>query len=371
MNEEILYISLAFLTLFSVAILLLLIVMKRGKKITQQSKLLSKRDNAADKYLALEQTLQKVKKEAAENYSSLEDEVKNIKQELDQTAQNLDQVAQRLIKDYVDFSASQITATNYVELKNRIEEVFDFCTAHGFEDEEGLKKAQTALKHKFEVLVRKNLEKQSQEELKEQMREERSFQEKVKLELERLLLEKTQLERDLQNAIHAANEKQSQQIQLKLNQVNEHIERANQQSNTSTTSGFVYILSNYGSYGEGVYKIGFTQSEQPEEEIKNLGESTPFPYDIHALINSMNAEKLFLHLQLKLKKFNVNKVNLDQNFYASSLEQIVSLCEEVEGKIAFQVEPEALEYFQSMETTAEDLEYLMEVKTKVKSEENK
>ncbi|WP_172826954.1 GIY-YIG nuclease family protein [Flammeovirga sp. SJP92] len=330
---------------------------------------MKRRDDSVERYNALEKTLEQTKKEAQDNYFALEERLKNVESELDHKANNLIQTAEKLLKDHTDFLASQVTASNYVETKNKLEEVFDFCLAHDYENQEALKQAQKSLQRKFENLVRKDLEQQSQNELKDKMREERTFQEKVKGELERLEQEKLSLQRELHNAIHVANEKQAQQLQFKLDRVEEHIQRASDQSSTSTTSGFVYILSNYGSFGEEVFKIGFTQSENPQAEIDALSETLPFPFDIHALINASNAEQLYQTLKERLQKYSVNKVNLEKDFFAVPLDKIVEIGEELEGKFVYEKEPEALEYFQSMETSVEDLEYLLQVKRQQQNSE--
>ncbi|MBD0400571.1 GIY-YIG nuclease family protein [Flammeovirga sp. EKP202] len=362
MMNEFIYIASAFLALFCLTLILLFLSIKRGKKIKSQTTLLNKRDDSEERYKALEETLEQTQKEAKERYFTLEERLKKVESERDHKGKNLIQTAERLLKDHTDFLATQVTASNYVETKNKLEEVFDFCLAHDYENKEALKQAQKSLQRKFEDLVRKDLEQQSQNELKDQMREERTFQEKVKGELERLEQEKIALQRDLHNAIHAANEKQVQQLQFKLDRVEEHIQRATEQSSTSTTSGFVYVLSNYGSFGEEVFKIGYTQSDDPQSEINALSETLPFPFDVHALINASNAEHLYQTLKEKLQKYSVNKVNLEKDFFAVPLEKIVEIGEELEGKFTYEKEPEALEYFQSMETSVEDLEYLLQVK---------
>ncbi|NME71512.1 GIY-YIG nuclease family protein [Flammeovirga aprica] len=362
MENEFIYIASAFFALFCLALILLLLSINRGKKIKAQTILLNKRDDSEERYQVLEKKLAQVKKEEQEKYFTLEEQFKKLESDRDLKHKNLIQTAERLLKDHTDFLATQVTASNYVETKNKLEEVFDFCLAHDYENKEALKQAQKSLQRKFEDLVRKDLEQQSQNELKDKMREERTFQEKVKGELERLEQEKLSLQRELHNALHAANEKQVQQLQFKLDRVEEHIQRASDQSSTSTTSGFVYILSNYGSFGEEVFKIGYTQSDNPQSEINALSETLPFPFDVHALINATNAEQLYQTLKERLQKYSVNKVNLEKDFFAVPLSKIIEVGEELEGKFAYEKEPEALEYFQSMETSVEDLEYLLQVK---------
>ena len=60
-----------------------------------------------------------------------------------------------------------------------------------------------------------------------------------------------------------------------------------------TKRGYVYILSNIGSFGEGLFKIGMTRREDPNDRVKELASaSVPFPFDIHAMILTANAPAL-------------------------------------------------------------------------------
>ncbi len=68
-------------------------------------------------------------------------------------------------------------------------------------------------------------------------------------------------------------------------------------------SGFVYIISNIGSFGENVYKIGVTRRLEPMDRINELSSaSVPFEFDVHALIFSENAFELESKLHEYFKK---------------------------------------------------------------------
>ncbi|MCD3340367.1 GIY-YIG nuclease family protein, partial [Clostridium botulinum] len=61
----------------------------------------------------------------------------------------------------------------------------------------------------------------------------------------------------------------------------------------NTRAGYVYVISNIGSFGENVYKIGMTRRLEPTDRVKELaGTSVPFSFDIHAMIFSEDAPKL-------------------------------------------------------------------------------
>ena len=88
-------------------------------------------------------------------------------------------------------------------------------------------------------------------------------------------------------------------------------------------AGFVYIISNVGSFGEGIYKIGMTRRLDPDERIKELsGASVPFGFDIHAMIFSDDAPKLEAALHHAFDDKKVNIVNQRKEFFKVSLHEI-------------------------------------------------
>jgi hypothetical protein len=74
-----------------------------------------------------------------------------------------------------------------------------------------------------------------------------------------------------------------------------------------TKRGYVYVISNIGSFGENVYKIGMTRRLEPIDRVKELGDaSVPFQFDVHALVYSEDAPRLesMLHKEFSLKKIS-------------------------------------------------------------------
>ena len=48
-----------------------------------------------------------------------------------------------------------------------------------------------------------------------------------------------------------------------------------------TRRGYVYVISNIGSFGRDIYKIGMTRRLDPIDRIRELSNaSVPFPYDV-------------------------------------------------------------------------------------------
>ena len=95
-----------------------------------------------------------------------------------------------------------------------------------------------------------------------------------------------------------------------------------------TKIGHIYIISNIGSFGEDVYKIGMTRRLDPLERVYELGSAAvPFHFDVHAVIYSENAPLLELQLHNKFKDNRLNRINNRKEFYKVSLDEIVDFIE--------------------------------------------
>lgn len=90
-----------------------------------------------------------------------------------------------------------------------------------------------------------------------------------------------------------------------------------------TRSGYVYVISNVGSFGEHVYKIGMTRRDKPLDRVRELGDaSVPFPFDVHALIPTNDAPSLenTLHKRFNLRR--VNFENIKKEFFRVTIDEI-------------------------------------------------
>lgn len=88
-------------------------------------------------------------------------------------------------------------------------------------------------------------------------------------------------------------------------------------------AGYVYVISNVGSFGEGVYKIGMTRRLEPMDRVEELGDaSVPFDFDVHALIFSDDAPGLEAALHRAFEDRKVNMVNTRREFFRVSLDEI-------------------------------------------------
>ncbi|MES1524119.1 GIY-YIG nuclease family protein, partial [Vibrio cholerae] len=88
-------------------------------------------------------------------------------------------------------------------------------------------------------------------------------------------------------------------------------------------AGHVYVISNIGSFGDNVYKIGMTRRLEPMERVKELGDaSVPFSFDVHAMIYSENAPALENELHKKFDFQRLNLINTRKEFFAVTLDEI-------------------------------------------------
>ena len=180
-----------------------------------------------------------------------------------------------------------------------------------------------SLTHEYEQ--KKYLEREEAREQRQQMRE----QEKAERELEKAKAEAEREEARNQKALEEAQaaadkatgaqlEKLTAQIaslESKLNEAHERKERAVSRAQL-TKSGFVYVISNEGSFGSAVVKIGMTRRMEPMDRVKELGDaSVPFPFDLHAMMFSEDAPALEQALHDHFAERRVNLINPRKEFY--------------------------------------------------------
>jgi len=116
-----------------------------------------------------------------------------------------------------------------------------------------------------------------------------------------------------------------------------------------TRRGYVYVISNIGSFGDEVYKIGLTRRLEPLDRIRELGDaSVPFLFDVHAMIFSEDAPALEATLHQRFNHVRVNAVNRRKEFFRASLDEIrAAALELAEDEIDFRTTAVAEEYFET------------------------
>lgn len=123
-----------------------------------------------------------------------------------------------------------------------------------------------------------------------------------------------------------------------------------------TRKGTVYVVSNIGSFGENVYKIGLTRRLEPQDRIDELGDaSVPFRFDVHAMITSEDSPALEASLHDALNPHRMNKVNRRKEFFRTNLEEIRKAVEASGNhNVHWTMLAEATEYRESLAILAKE-----------------
>ena len=171
------------------------------------------------------------------------------------------------------------------------------------------------LKLNADYLAMKEEEKEKQKEEKLRLKEEEKAQKEYEREKEKLSKELSHHQAVLAKADETGNLKVAEEAKMKIAEVQSGIDGVEQRS-ANIRTGYVYVISNIGSFGEEVLKIGLTRRIDPEERIQELSDaSVPFKFDVHAIIFSTDAVSLEKQLHQELEKHRVNKVNARKEFF--------------------------------------------------------
>lgn len=209
--------------------------------------------------------------------------------------------------------------------------------------------------------LKKEEEREIQRAIREQMIEEEKVRKEIEREKVKIEKEEIQFKNEISKLmIYMQKSKDEIQTQLYVDKIRELedklqlLEKDKEnvlQREQNTRAGFVYIISNIGSFGENVYKIGMTRRLEPMDRINELGDaSVPFKFDVHALIFSEDAPTLETILHQTFKQYEINKVNSRKEFFKLPLEEIKKVVmENHNATVNFIMEPEAEEYMRSLQ----------------------
>lgn len=212
----------------------------------------------------------------------------------------------------------------------------------------------------FEYAQKKQEEKEEQKMLREQMREEAKLQREI--EEARKTIEKEK--RHYSNALDRAErayasatsdidkeiwKEKMDELQAHLNEIEKNLKDIDYRE-ANKRAGYVYIISNIGSFGENVYKIGMTRRLEPQERVDELGDaSVPFNFDVHAMIFSDDAPKLEAALHNEFSDRKINMVNQRREFFRVTLDEIEEAVKKnFDKSVEFKRIPDAEQYRQSL-----------------------
>lgn len=244
----------------------------------------------------------------------------------------------RSFNNECDAAVTLVKFSNFDRCLDRIRKAFDTINQLGASSDIRLSTNYLRLKVEeltlaYEYQCKKQEEKEALRVLREQQREEAKLAKEIeaarkeaekekKHYIQALESVKAQLAACTSESDRAALVEKQDDLVNHLDDMTKKLEDIDyRQSNQR--AGYVYIISNIGSFGEGVYKIGMTRRLDPMERVYELGDaSVPFMFDVHAMIFSDDAPKLEAALHQAFADRRVNRVNTRREYFRVSLDEI-------------------------------------------------
>ena len=219
-----------------------------------------------------------------------------------------------------------------------------------------LKLAELHLEHELEQKKHDIMEEQRR--AREKIREQEKALREAEAELEKAVqdedkfakaIEKARVEvAKAQGEEHARLTNRILQLEEELALVQNRKERARALAEL-TSAGYVYVLSNIGSFGENVLKIGMTRRLEPGDRVKELSDaSVPFGFDVHAMVYSEDAPAIERAFHERFSDRALNPLNPRKEFFRVSIAELEGFATEKGLQIAFSHVPEAREYREAM-----------------------
>jgi hypothetical protein len=266
-----------------------------------------------------------------------------------------------------DSAISRLRATNYQAIEDRISR--GYAAVNKLGELQGCELSPHYLELKIDELrlshehaMKVQAEREQQRELKEQIRQEAIAARELEKALQEANAEEHRrqvaLERARQELAQAAKEQQSAERQAelehRLREMEQQLEDAHAAKERAmsraqqTKSGHVYVISNVGSFGEGIYKIGMTRRLDPMDRIWELSDaSVPFDFDVHAIIYTDDAPGLENELHKRFGERRLNLVNERKEFFHATIDEIADVVRKRCGDVELTLMAEASEFLQS------------------------
>lgn len=264
----------------------------------------------------------------------------------------------------VDSILSKVKKDNYGTLEQKIRDAYEVVNYNGraFRNAVITPEYLAARLEELKWAVRaQELKAQAQEEqrrIREQMREEERARREYEKAMKDAAKEEEMLRKAMEKAqkqIESATEANRAEYEAKLEELKQKLAEAEEKGQRAlsmaqqTKHGNVYVISNIGSFGENVYKVGMTRRLDPLDRVRELGDaSVPFPFDVHAIIESDDAPGLETSLHKALSLMQVNKVNPRKEFFRVTITDIKAMVEKMGLKTAWTMDAEAAEYRETL-----------------------
>ena len=275
--------------------------------------------------------------------------VNNSKSEGRKMVNDMKKLLLRSFNNECDYCVDNVKFNNMEVNEKRIEKSFEELNKLGRIMQANISDSYKKLKYEelyiaFEYQQKKQEEKEEQKRAREELREQQKLEQEIRQAREKIAKEKKHYVRainDLESKLkETTNDSERALVLEKLEEVKgqyselEKEERVIDYREKNAKAGYVYIISNIGSLGENVYKIGMTRRLEPLDRIDELSDaSVPFSFDIHALIFSENAPTLEAKLHEHFHKSRLNKLNSRKEFFKADIHEIEKVVKENYDKV--------------------------------------
>lgn len=216
----------------------------------------------------------------------------------------------------------------------------------------------------YEYYIKKEQQKEEQARLREQMRqeaEERKILEQQKKQIEKeeekYKIEMAKVEEAL---LVSEDSEMVEKLNLRLEELKIQLDSVEHKKEDivkrqNGKAGYVYIISNLGSFGDKTFKIGMTRRLNPQDRVDELGDaSVPFVFDVHSFIFSDDAVGLEQKLHEILNDKRTNKINLRKEFFNISIDELEELVQKIEPTAEFNRTMIAEQYRQTLSINEEN-----------------
>ena len=196
----------------------------------------------------------------------------------------------------------------------------------------------------------KKAEKEAEREKRARLREQARAEKELRAERERLEKERQHYLNVLKAVEEAGDSIEAEKLRQQLAEIEEGINEVVKRE-ANSRAGYVYVISNIGSFGERMVKIGMTRRLDPMDRVRELGDaSVPFKFDVHALFFSDDAVSVETELHHRFADKRVNRINTRREFFYATPAEVREALKDIAGNLLeFTEEPEAEQYRLSLE----------------------
>jgi len=260
---------------------------------------------------------------------------------------------------------AKVDSDNFGRMRAKLEDAFELVNYNGrpFKNTRILPAyidlLQAQLKCAVQVKELKRRDEEEQRLIKADMSDQRRAQKefkKIKQQAQKEPKRILKAIKKIESKMAQSTDVQKTEYQARLGELMEKLSNAearNRKAESMTLQskqGYVYVVSNIGSFGENVLKIGMTRRLEPTEKIKELGgASVPFGFDVHAIIFSEDAPELERYLHNVFDSKRINKVNRRAEFFGVTLGEVRAEIESLDIGCKWTMKAEAHEYRESVQ----------------------